>query len=110
MTVRRHADRFFDAAPTTVARAVRTVLARRPPYTRATEIEKNTLFRVNIRSRWSVVSTSMIIQLMTSFGGSEVVVESKSRYLILGDVFGCCNRTIRNFMNDLQTEVKNRRA
>jgi hypothetical protein len=110
MTVRHHSDYYFDAAPPSVACAVRTILVRRPPYTQAAEIEKDTLFKTNVGpSRW-LLGTNLTIQLQPSSVGTQVITDTKSQWFILGDVFGFYNRYIRDFLRALQTELQKPRA
>ena len=110
MTVRRHSDDYFDAAPTIVASAVRTVLTRHPPYVRADEVEKNAVFKTNVRpSRW-LLGTDMTIRLQPSSGGTQVVADTKSQFFVMGDVFGYYNRYIRDFLQDLRSELQRQRA
>jgi hypothetical protein len=109
MTARRHADDCFDAPLPSVASAVRTILVRRPPYTQATEIEKDTLFKTNVRPSWWLLGTEMTIRLQASSVGTKVITETKSQWFIFGDVFNYYNRYIRNFLKDLQTEIQKQR-
>jgi hypothetical protein len=109
MTVRRHSDDYFDAARPSVASAVRTILARRPPYTQATEVEKDTLFKAHVRPSWWLLGTDMTVQLQPSSGGTQVITETKSQCFILGDAFNCYNRYIRDFLKDLQAEIQKQR-
>src|SRR5271155_6085758 len=110
MTVRRHSDDYFDAAPSSVASAVRAILARRPPYTQTSEIEKDTLFKTNVRPRALLLGTNMTIQLQPSAGGTKVIIGTKSQCFILGDVFGYYNRYIQDFLKDLHTEIQTQRV
>jgi hypothetical protein len=110
MTVRRHSDDYFDGAPTAVASAVRAVLARRPPYLQTSEMEKDVIFKTNVRPHWWFLGTDMTIQLKSSSGGTQVVVETRSQWLILGDVFNFYNRYIRDFLRDLRTELQRQKT
>lgn len=106
MTVRRHSDDYFDAAPTAVASAVRAVLARRPPYVQMSETERDAAFRTNVKPSWWLLGTDMTIQLLPSSGGTQVVAKTESQWFILGDVFNFYNRYIRDFLRDLRTELE----
>jgi len=110
MTVRRHSDDYFDAAPPVVASAVRTVLARRPPYVRADEVEKDAVFKTNVRPSWWLLGTVMTIHLQPSSGGTQVVADTKSQFFIMGDVFGYYNRYIRDFLGALRSELQSQRV
>jgi hypothetical protein len=110
MTIRRHSDDHFDAAPPSVASAVRAILVRRPPYSQTAEIEKDALFKTNVRPTESLLGTDMTIQLRPSSGGTQVIIDTKSQRFILGDVFGYYNRYIRDFLKDLQTEIEKQRV
>jgi hypothetical protein len=110
MTIRRHSDDYFDAEPSAVASAVRLVLARRPPYVLTSETEKDTIFKTNVKpSRW-LLGTDMTIQLKLSPGGTQVVASTESQWFILGDVFDFYNRSIRDFLRDLRTELQRQRV
>ena len=110
MTVRRHSDDFFDAAPPAVASAARTVLARRPPYVHTTETEKDAVFKAHVKPRWWLLATEMTVQLQASSGGTQVVVKTESQWFIMGDIFNYYNRYIRDFLRDLRTELQRQRA
>ncbi len=104
MTVRRHSDDYFDAAPTAVAGAVRTVLARRPPYIQASETEQDTAFKTNVKPSWWLLGTDMTIELQPSSGGTQVVAKTKSQWFIMGDVFNFYNRYIRELRTELERQ------
>src|SRR5208337_1884003 len=104
MTVLRHSDDYIAAAPPAVVRAVRKVLSRRPPYTQTYEVEKDAVFKTKVRWHWWLLNTHMTIQLQPSSGGTQVVAKTESQYFIMGDVFGCYNRLIRDFLKDLRIE------
>jgi len=106
MTVRRHPDDYLDAAPPAVASAVRTVLARRPPYVQTTETEKGTVFKTIVKRSWWLLGTDTTIHLQPSSGGTQVVAKTESKWFILGDVFNFYNRYIRDFLRDLRTELQ----
>ena len=106
MTVRRHSDDYFDAAPPAVAGAVRTVLARRPPYVQMNETEKDAVFKTNVKPSSWLLGTDMTIQLQSSSGGTQVVAKTQSQWFIFGDVFNFYNRYIRDFLRDLRTELQ----
>ena len=106
MTVRRHSDDYFDAAPSAVASAVREVFAQRPPYRQVNETEKDAAFKTNVRPHWWLLGTEMTIQLQPSSGGTQVVAQTKSQWFIVGDVFGFYNRYIRDFFRALRIELQ----
>jgi hypothetical protein len=110
MTVRRNSDDYFDAAPSTVASAVRAVLSRRPPYIKTSETEKDVLFKTSVRPNWWLLGTNMTIQLQPSLGGTQVIAETQSQIFILGDVFDFYNRYIRDCLRDLRTELQRQSA
>lgn len=110
MKVRRHSDDYFDAAPSAVARAVRTVLVRRPPYTHTSEREKDAVFQTNVKPRWWPIGTEMTIQLQPSSGGTQVSVKTESQLFIMGDIFDYYSRYIREFLRDLRTELQRQRV
>jgi hypothetical protein len=110
MTVRRQQDDYFDAAPSAVASAVRTVLSQRPPYIQKCETEKDTVFKTNVKPSWWLLGTDMTIQLQPSSGGTQVIAKTQSQWIILGDVFGFYNRYIRNFLRDLRTELQRQKV
>ena len=102
MTVRRHSDDHFDAELRAVANAVRTLLARRPPYAHTTELETGAIFKTIVRPSWWLLGTEMTIQLQPSSGGTQVVADTKSQLFIMGDVFGYYNRYLREFVQELR--------
>ena len=110
MTVRRHSDDYFDGTTSAVASAVRAVLARRPPYLQTSEMEKDAIFKTNVRPHWWLLGTDLTIQLKPSSGGTQVAVETRSQWLILGDVFNFYNRYIRDFLRDLRTELQRQKT
>ena len=110
MTVRRHSEEHFEAAPTAVASAVRTVLARRPPYGRADEMEKDAVFKTNVKPSWWMAGTDMTIHLQPSSRGTQVKVDTKSQWYIMGDAFDYYGRFLRDFFGDLRSELLNRSA
>jgi len=110
MTVRRHSDDYFEAAPPAVAGAVRIVLARRPPYIQTSELEKDVVFKTNVKPSWWLLGTDMTIQLQPSSGGTQVVAKTQSQWFILGDIFNYYNRYIRDFLRDLRSELQRQKA
>ena len=106
MTVRRHSDDNFAEPPPEVARAVRAVLACRPPYVKADELEKDTIFRTNVKPNWWLLGTEMVIRLDSSSGGTRVRAETRSQWFILGDIFGYYNEYIRDFFGALRAEIE----
>jgi hypothetical protein len=110
MTVRRHSDDYFDAAPAAVASAVRVVLARRPPYIRADEVEKDAIFKARVRPRRWLLGTDLTIRLKPSSGGTQVTASTKSQWFIMGDVLGCYDGYIRDFLRNLGSQLQKRPA
>jgi hypothetical protein len=110
MTVRRHSDDYFEAAPSAVATAVRIVLSRRPPYIQTSETEKVTIFTTNVKPKWWLLGTDMTVHLQPSSGGTQVVAKTESQFFIMGDVFGFYNRYIRDFLKDLRIELQGQKA
>ena len=110
MTVHRHSDDYFDAAPSVVASAARAVLSHRPPYIQTSETERDATFKTNVRPSWWLLGTDMTIQLQPSSGGTQVIAKTQSQHFIFGDVFGFYNRYIRDFLRDLRTELQKQRA
>jgi hypothetical protein len=110
MTVRRHSDDYFDAAPSAVATAVRIVLSRRPPYIQTSETEKDAIFKTNVKPRWWLLGTDMTIHLQPSSGGTQVIAKTESQFFIFGDVFNFYNRYIRDFLRDLRTQLHGQKA
>ncbi len=106
MTVRRTACAQFDASPTVVARAVRVVLSRKPPYVLAYEVEKNTVFKTNIRPAGWLSGTDMTIQLTASPDGTTVTAGTKSQVYVMGDVFGFYGRYIQSFFSDVRRVLR----
>jgi hypothetical protein len=106
MTVRRHSHDYFDAAPSAVASAVRTVLSSRPPYVKTSETEKGAMFKTNVKPSCLLLGTDMTIQLQPSSGGTQIIAKTQSQFFILGDIFNCYNRYIENFLRDLRTELQ----
>lgn len=106
MTIRRHSHAHFKATPAVVAKAVRSVLAQRPPYVRADEVEKDALFSTDVRPGWWLSGTDMMIQLHASPDGTFVTAETKSQFFIVGDVFGFYDRYIQRFLSDVRRELK----
>jgi hypothetical protein len=106
MTVQRHSDDYFEVPLAMVANAVRKILASKPPYRNTTEIEKDKVFKTNVKPGWWLMGTDMTINLISSSGGTNVVVETKSQLFIVGDVFDYYNRYIRYFMRELRIHLK----
>ncbi len=106
MTVRRHSENFFRIAPPAVANAIRTVLARRPPYNRTAEIAKDTLFKVNVKPSWFLLGTTMTVQLHPEDDGTRVITDIKSQFYIMGDIYNFYNRYIYEFLHDLRSELQ----
>ena len=104
MTVRRHSEDFFDAAPSAIASAVRLVLARGPHYVLTSETEKDAVFKTNVKPSWWLLGTDMTIHLQPSSGGTQVVATTESQGFIRGDVFNFYNHYIQDFLRDLRTE------
>ncbi len=105
MTVRRHSEEYFDAAPAVVAGVVRAVFAHRPPYVQTRETDRDLIFKTNVKPSWWLLGTEMTIQLQPSSGGTQVSTMTKSQWFILGDVFNLYNGYIRDFLRDLRTEL-----
>jgi hypothetical protein len=105
MTVVRHLDGFFDAPLVTVANGVRTVLAKKPPYRNTIEVAKDTLFKTNVKPSWWLMGTDMTIKLQPSSGRTQVVVKTQSQRFVVGDIFDCYKRYIRDFLRDLQNQI-----
>jgi hypothetical protein len=106
MTVKRYGHAHFDASPTIVARAVRAVLSRQPPYVRTYEIKRNAVFKTNVRPGWWLSGTDMTIELNQSAGGTMVTAETKSQFYILGDVFGFYDGYIQSFLADVRRTLR----
>jgi hypothetical protein len=105
MTVVRHFDGLFDAPLVTVANGVRAVLVKKPPYRNTIEVAKDTLFKTNVKPSWWLMGTNMTIKLQPSSDRTQVVVETRPQWFITGDIFGCYNRYIRDFLRDLQNQI-----
>lgn len=106
MTVQRNSDDYFNTPFTVLARAVRTVLRRCPPYFDTVEKEIDTLFKTNVKPGWWLAGTEMSIELKPSSGGTEVSVKTQSQVLVRGDIFGFYKRFIRSFLKDLRAEIQ----
>lgn len=105
MTVVRHFDGLFDAPLATVANGVRTVLGKKPPYRTTIEVTKDTLFKTNVKPCWWLMGTNMTIKLQPSSDRTQVVVETRSQWFIIGDIFDYYNRYIRDFLRDLENQI-----
>ena len=110
MTVRRYSEDLFDEPPPDVATGVRTVLARCPPYLGSSEPEEDFIFKTNVKPFRGLLRTNMSVRLQPSFGGTLVLVETKSQWFIVGDVFDMYNRYIRDFLRDLHTELQRQKT
>ena len=106
MTVRRKSDEAFKADYVILAQAVRNVLKANPSYRNTIEHKKNCLFTTNVKPHWWLLATNMSISLEDSNSGTRVTVQTKSQSFILGDVFNCYNRYIRDFLRDLKIELR----
>jgi hypothetical protein len=84
MTVYRESIEHLDAAPPAVTRAVRTVLARRPPCSDTTEIEPEAFFKTIVKPEWWTLGTRMTIWLQPSSGGTQIVTEMTSQSFLTG--------------------------
>ncbi|MES2474435.1 MAG: hypothetical protein V4640_01550 [Verrucomicrobiota bacterium] len=105
MSVRRQKEKYFDAPPLAVARAVRAVLSRRPPYIHTTETQRDTTFKTTVRPSWWLLGTDMTIELQPSPNGTQIVAKTVSQQFIFGDVFGYYNRYLRGFFRDVKAEL-----
>lgn len=105
MTVIRHREDSFDAPLEMVAEGVRRVLAERPQYRNTREVEKNTLFKTNIKPSWWLAGTSLTIKLQAVSGGAKVMAETKSQIFIFGDVFDYYNGYLCDFLEDLRAQI-----
>ena len=110
MTVRRHAESFLDYPLVIVADGVRAILSRKPPYRDTIEIEKDTVFKTNIKQSWWLLGTAMVVTLQSVLGGTKVVAKTKSQIFIFGDVYNYYNRYLREFMEDLQEQLRERQS
>jgi hypothetical protein len=110
MTVQRYSEDQFDAPPLDVATAVRTILARCPPYIESSESEKDLIFKTNVKPFRGLLRTNMTVRLQPSFGGTRVLAETRSQWFIMGDVFDMYNRYIRDFLRDLHTELQKQKT
>src|SRR5947209_2912549 len=110
MTVHRHSNDYFDAAPPEVANAVRSVLAQRPPYLNPNELEKDAVFKTNVRPSWWLAGTDMIIRLTPLSGGTQVFARTESQKYIFGDIFNFYNRYIQDLLVDIRTELQKQKA
>lgn len=106
MTVRKHGSAMFDANPVTVARATRSVLSRRHQYVRSVEVEADAVFSANVRPSWLLLGTDMKVELQPLSAGTRVLVETKSQFYIMGDVFGFYDGYIQGFLSDLRMELR----
>ena len=106
MSVRRQKHDCFDATPPAVAAAVRVVLSRRPPYIHATETQRDTRFKTNVKPSWWLLGTDMTIELQPSPTGTQVVAKTASQWFILGDVFDFYNRYLCDFFRDVKWELQ----
>lgn len=106
MTVRKHGSAMFDANPVVVARAIRSVLGRRPQYVRSDEVEADAVFSTKVRPSWLLLGTDMKVELQPLSGGTQVLVDTKSQFYILGDVFGFYDGYINSFLSDVRMELK----
>jgi hypothetical protein len=96
----------FDANPVVVARATRSVLSRRPQYVRSDEVEADAVFNANVRPSWLMLGTDMKVELQPFPAGTQVLVETKSQFYIMGDVFGFYEGYIQSFLSDLRIELR----
>jgi hypothetical protein len=105
MTVQREAKEIVRGSLRDVAAAVRRVLVRNHSYSRVVELEQNRQFRVNVKPRWWLAGTNMIIVLDEVETGINVSVQTVSQRLVFGDVFDCYRRYIRDFLEKLKKEI-----
>jgi hypothetical protein len=105
MTVIRHTEGSFDVPLEMVAEGVRLVLAKRPPYRNTSEVEKNTLFKTNIKPSWWLLGTSLTVELQSVSGGTKVIAKTKSQIFIFGDVYDYYNGYLRDFLEDLRAQI-----
>jgi hypothetical protein len=82
------------------------VLSQKPPYVLACEVEKNTVFKTNVRPAWWLSGTDMTIQLTASPDGTTVTAGTKSQAYIMGDVFGFYGRYIQSFLSDVRRVLR----
>ena len=106
MAIHRKKDACLDVSLTEAAAAVRTVLARHPPYLDTVELQGGTIFRTNVKpSRW-LLDTEMVIELQPTSTGVRVIARTSSQWYIIGDVFGFYNRYLRKFFFDVKAELR----
>ena len=96
----------FEATPLAVVKATRSVLSRRPQYVHSSEVEADAVFSVNVRPNWLLLGTEMKVELEPFSAGTQVLVETKSQFFIMGDVFGFYDGYIQSFLSDLRMELR----
>jgi hypothetical protein len=106
VTVRRQGSAVLSANPAVVAGAIRSVLNRGPQYMRSDEVESGAVFSTNVRPTWLLLGTDMKVELQPAAAGTEVLVETKSQFYILGDVFGFYEGYIQSFLSDVRRELR----
>ncbi len=106
MTIRRQITIDFLAEPQAVSAAVRSVLARNPPYRWTTESESESVFTTIVKPSWWFLDTDMTVELQPAHGGTTMEVKTESQWYILGDVFDLYHRLIRELASDVRQELE----
>jgi hypothetical protein len=111
MTVRREQSEVFGASSEKIVEAVRLALVHGQPsykYCDAVEADDHLQFSAVVRPSWwpLIASTKMAIRLNPDDSRTKVTVETRSQWLVFGDVFNTYNGYIRDILVAIRSRVE----
>jgi len=102
MTVNRSKEQIYPENRTEVARKIRKILERNPPYISSVEDVAETLFMTTVKPNFFLVGTDMSIILKDVDAGTHILVEIESQKIIIGDKYNYYGRYIDDFLNEIE--------
>jgi hypothetical protein len=111
MTVSREQSEVFHASSDKMVEAVRSVLANGQAsykYHDAGEADDHLVFHTVVRPSWwpLLAATRMVIRLNPDDSQTKVIVETRSQWFIVGDVFNIYNGYIRDVLGAIRSRVE----
>ncbi len=85
--------------------AIRVILATNPIYRNAHEDADHAVFEMTVNVPWSLLSLPMRVTVADQGGQTLVKVAVTSRWWLMADVGGTCDRRIRDFVTALKQQV-----
>jgi len=111
MTIKREQSETFHASSEKVVEAIRSALANGEAsyhYHDAVEAKDHLGFSAVVRPSWwpLLASTKMAIRLDPNNSQTRVTVETRSQWLVVGDIFNVYNGYIRDVLGAIRPRVK----